>query len=111
MKIVHALLISFALSGAGLAAEKTTHISAQENKVPSHPGYLTVKDNDKAMDGAVAHAQKSLGFFIAAFKAKKPGDSSFEIKKAFVDGDKVEHLWIDRLTWDGKNFRGRINNR
>jgi uncharacterized protein YegJ (DUF2314 family) len=111
MKIVHGLLIMVVLSGAVLAADETTHMSGQENKVPGHPGYLNVADNDKAMDGAVTRAQKSLGFFIAAFKAKKAGDSSFEVKKGFVDGDKVEHLWIDRLTWDGKNFRGRINNR
>jgi uncharacterized protein YegJ (DUF2314 family) len=111
MKIVHTLLITVALTGACLAADETTHMSGQENKVPGHPGYLNVEDNDKVMDRAVTHAQKSLGFFIAALKAKKTGDSSFEVKKGFVDGDKVEHLWIDRLTWDGKNFRGRINNR
>jgi uncharacterized protein YegJ (DUF2314 family) len=38
------------------------------------------------------------------------GDSGFEIKKGFVDGDQVEHLWIDHLTFDGKNFHGQINN-
>jgi uncharacterized protein YegJ (DUF2314 family) len=111
MKIVLSVLIAFTWVAAILAAEETTHMSGQENKAPGHPGYLNVADNDKAMDQAVNHAQRSLGFFIVALKAKKPGDSSFEIKKGFADGDKVEHLWIDRLTWDGKNFRGRINNR
>ena len=38
--------------------------------------------------------QKSLGFFMAALRAKKDGDTVFEIKKGFVDGNKVEHLWI-----------------
>lgn len=111
MKIVLTLLITVAFTAASLAAEETTHMSGQENKAPGHPGYLNVDDSDKAMDRAVTHAQKSLGFFMATLKAKKPGDSSFEIKKGFVDGDKVEHLWISRLTWDGKNFHGRINNR
>jgi uncharacterized protein YegJ (DUF2314 family) len=62
------------------------------------------------MDRAVENAQKSLGFFIAVLKAKKEGDTVFEIKKAFVDGDKVEHLWIRGVTFDGKNFHGTVDN-
>ena len=53
---------------------------------------------------------RTLGFFIAALRAKKDGDTVFEIKKPFIDGEKVEQLWIKRVTYDGKNFRGQIDN-
>ena len=85
-------------------------MAGRENKVPGSPGYAHVADDDKAMDRAVIHARRSLGFFLAALHAKKPDDRSFEIKKAFVDGSRVEHLWIGHLTFDGENFHGRINN-
>jgi len=63
------------------------------------------------MDRAVENAQRTLGFFMAALHAKYTGDTLFEIKKGFIDGDKVEHLWMKRVTYDGKNFHGEIDNR
>lgn len=98
-------------AGVQAAEEESTHMAGRAAKTPGHPGYSQVSDNDKAMDRAVEHAQRSLGFFMAVLKAKKPGDTTFEIKKGFVDGDKVEHLWIGSVTYDGKNFHGKINNR
>ena len=98
-------------SGAPAAEQETTHMAPRVVKTPGHPGYSQVADNDKAMDRAVEHAQHSLAFFMAALRAKKPGDAMFEIKKGYVDGDKVEHLWISNLSYDGKNFHGKINNR
>ena len=74
-------------------------------------GYAPVSDDDEQMDRAVENAQRTLGFFIAALKAKQGGDTAFEIKKGFIDGEKVEHLWIKRVTYDGKNFHGQIDNR
>ena len=107
-----ALLVLFTLTiGLRAAEEETTHLVGRAAKMPGHPGYMQVTDSDKAMEHAVEHAQRSLGFFMAALRANKPGDNTFEIKKGFVDGDKCEHLWINKITYDGKNFRGRINNR
>jgi uncharacterized protein YegJ (DUF2314 family) len=107
-----ALLSSIALtSGAWGAEGETTHLAGRAVKAPGHPGYVQVPDDDKAMDRAVEHSQRSLGFFMAVLRAKKPGDTMFEIKKGFVDGGKVEHLWITNVKYDGKNFSGKINNR
>jgi uncharacterized protein YegJ (DUF2314 family) len=105
------LLAAIALTNGGWAAEETTHMAPREVKAPGRPGYNQVEDNDKAMDRAVERAQRSLAFFMAALRAKKPGDTMFEIKKGYVDGEKVEHLWISKVTYDGKNFQGKINNR
>jgi uncharacterized protein YegJ (DUF2314 family) len=106
-----ALLSLTALTSGAWAAEETTHLAGRSLKSPGHPGYVQVPDEDVGMDRAVEHSQRSLGFFMAALRAKKPGDTMFEIKKGFVDGEKVEHLWITNVKYDGKNFSGKINNR
>ena len=33
------------------------------------------------------------------------------MKKCFIDGDNVEHIWIRDITWDGKAFHGRVDNK
>lgn len=105
------VLALYALAPSLQAAEQeSTHLAGRENKAAGPPGYQQVEDNDKQFNRATEHAQRSLGFFMAALKAKKPGDSGFEIKKAFVDGDNVEHLWINDVTYDGQSFHGKINN-
>jgi uncharacterized protein YegJ (DUF2314 family) len=109
---VIALLSMFVVAaGVWAAEEKMTQMAGREMNTPGHPGYAQVPDNDKQMDRAVENAQRTLGFFMAALRAKKDGDTVFEIKKGFVDGDKVEHLWIREVTYDGKNFHGKIDNR
>jgi uncharacterized protein YegJ (DUF2314 family) len=89
----------------GTGGERTNGRAHGERARPG--SYTDVTDDDKQMDRAVENAQKTLGFFIAALKAKKDGDTTFEIKKCFIDGDKVEHLWIRKVRFDGKNFTGR----
>jgi uncharacterized protein YegJ (DUF2314 family) len=119
MKIFLGVLFSaFAMTtGVWAAEEETTQTAGQaeqpagrEATAPGQPDYAQVGDNDKQMDRAVENAQRTLGFFMAAVKAQKPGDTEFEIKKAFVDGDKVEHVWIRGVTFDGKNFHGKVDN-
>lgn len=111
MKTSIAALLAFFAFGAVCLAAESTHMAGRENKVPGPPGYASVADNDRAMEHAVRSARHSLGFFIAALRANKSDDTGFEVKKAFVDGNNVEHLWIGYLTFDGKNFHGKINNR
>ncbi len=103
------LLASVCLASA--APEETTHMAGRDVKTPGAPGYQDVKENDKAMDGAVSKARESLGFFLAALKAKKPDTEGFEVKKCFIDGDKAEHIWVGDITWDGKAFRGQVDNK
>jgi uncharacterized protein YegJ (DUF2314 family) len=92
------------------AEERSTTAAERGTKPPGAPGFAQVLDNDKQMDRAVENAQRNLGFFIAALRAKKSGDTVFEIKKGFIDGNNVEHLWIRQVTYDGKNFHGKIDN-
>ena len=108
------LAIAFSLialpSAICSAQEQNATPTKNTDSASPHPGYAQVGDDDKQMDRAVEHAQRSLGFFMAALRAKKSGDTAFEVKKAFVDSDKVEHLWIRGVTFDGKNFHGAVDN-
>jgi uncharacterized protein YegJ (DUF2314 family) len=114
MKSFFIALITALLCTTGVsAAEEETGAApttGREATVPGRPGFARVSDNDPQMDRAVENAQKTLAFFMAAVRAKKNGDTAFEIKKGFVDGDKVEHLWIKVASFDGKNFHGKIDN-
>jgi len=103
-------ILSFVIRAVPAAEQDTRQTSSGETPASGKSSYANVSDNDKQMDRAVENAQRTLGFFMAARKAKKNGDTVFEIKKGFIDGDKVEHLWIKRVTYDGKNFHGDIDN-
>jgi uncharacterized protein YegJ (DUF2314 family) len=114
MKILFVTLLgvlSFGVGAVPAAGQDTGQTAGRETTKPGPRGYAKVSDDDKQMDRAVENAQRTLGFFMAALHAKKNGDTVFEIKKGFIDGDKVEHLWIRRVTYDGKNFHGEIDNR
>lgn len=110
MKIALVLLLA-GTACATAAPEESTHLAGRDVKTPGAPGYMEVKNKDKAIDGAVDHAHQTLGFFCAALKAKKPDTRGYEIKTAFIDGDNVEHIWVNKVSWDGKEFHGRINNK
>ena len=44
-------------------------------------------------------------------KSPKPNQSGFAVKKKFpIRGDEGEHIWLTELTYDGKEFHGRVNN-
>jgi uncharacterized protein YegJ (DUF2314 family) len=114
MKLIFIILLgilSFGIRAVPAAEEDTSNSDDRQTIAPGHGDYSSVSDDDKQMDRAVENAQRTLGFFMAALHAKHNGDTVFEIKKGFIDGDKVEHLWIKRVTYDGKNFHGEIDNR
>jgi uncharacterized protein YegJ (DUF2314 family) len=104
-------ILSFGVRAVPAAEQNTGDTTGRETPAPRQGDYSNVSDDDKQMDRAVENAQRTLGFFMAALHAKHNGDTVFEIKKGFIDGDKVEHFWIKKVTYDGKNFHGEIDNR
>ena len=105
---ISVLLYLLCLSLATAATNESNSVSTNEN---GNKGSAVVEDNDDAMDRAVTKARESLGFFLAALQAKKPDSHDFEVKKCFIDGDKVEHIWVGNIRWDGKRFHGRVDNK
>ena len=59
---------------------------------------------------AVTEARKTVKKFIAALKHPAPGQQDFEVKKPFVQGDQVEHIWLSDVRFVGNHFEGQIDN-
>src|ERR1700683_1355203 len=54
--------------------------------------------------------RKTVGQFIDALKHRAPGQQDFEIKKPFIQGNQVEHIWLSDVQLVGNRFQGRIDN-
>lgn len=108
--LIIAVAMFVCASGLRVAGEEAAQTTGAPANTGGRPGYAQVSNDDPQMARAVKDAQRTLGFFMAVLRAKKEGDTVLEIKKAFVDGDKVEHLWIRKVTYDGKNFHGQVDN-
>jgi uncharacterized protein YegJ (DUF2314 family) len=76
-------------------------------KRADEPDYIRVSDN-KEMDAAIDQAKKSVQKFITALQAPTAAQSSFSVKKPFTQGQKVEHIWLSPVTFDGQNFHGEV---
>ena len=51
-----------------------------------------------------------MGKFIAALEHPAPGQEDFEVKKPFIQGHQVEHIWLSDVRFVGNLFQGRIDN-
>ncbi len=74
------------------------------------PDCVNVAEENKAMDRAVETAQKTVKKFIAVLRSPKGNQSRFAVKKPFVEGDKVEHIWLTEVSFDGHLFHGKVDN-
>ena len=72
--------------------------------------YFTVTEKDREMRHAVYLARKHVRVFIAALRNPKPGQADFEVKKPFVQGNHVEHIWLAKVTFSGGRFHGYVDN-
>ncbi len=101
------------LAGLPLDA-RSANVVAQELKPGnSHePEYFQVpKDkHHAAMQLAVKEARKTVEKFVAALEHPGPGQQDFEVKKPFIQGNQVEHIWLSDVQLVGKHFQGRIDN-
>lgn len=92
------------------AHEETNAPSAGVIKREGEPHCVRVTEDNKAMDRAVETAQKTVKKFIAALRSPKDNQSRFAVKKRFIQGDKVEHIWLNTVSFDGQLFHGKVDN-
>jgi uncharacterized protein YegJ (DUF2314 family) len=86
-------------------------VVAQELKKGStEPEYFQVPHDHAAMHRAVIEARKTVGKFITALKHPAPGQQDFEVKKPFIQGNQVEHIWLSDVRFVGKRFQGQVDN-
>jgi uncharacterized protein YegJ (DUF2314 family) len=68
-------------------------------------------DNDADMNAAIQKAKDTvLDEFVPALQNVKPEQTGHAIKYPVSDGKQGEHMWLRPVSFDGKNFSGRIAN-
>jgi uncharacterized protein YegJ (DUF2314 family) len=77
----------------------------------AEPECFQIVEEDSAMNRAIRQARKSQRTFIAALQHPQPGQRDFQVKKPFVQGDTVEHLWLRDVTYSGHRYHGVVDNR
>ena len=91
-------LIAFGLVGVGC-----------EDRLAQHAA--RVADHNPLMNEAMATARQTVHEFVDALNSPQNGQSEFRVKKAFIDGEEVEHIWLDNVTKNGQDFRGYVSRR
>ncbi|MBW0000758.1 MAG: DUF2314 domain-containing protein [Verrucomicrobia bacterium] len=108
---------SLVLTGALVFGGVALHTAVADNPVGhelrrpnAEPESFDVKNNHARMHRAVLQARKTVGTFITALQHPSPGQQDFEVKKAFRQGNEIEHLWLSDVRLVGNRFQGRIDN-
>jgi uncharacterized protein YegJ (DUF2314 family) len=105
-----AVVGTLVIAGLTLNSQATNITSQALKQGNGGPEYFQVPNNHAAMHQAVREARKTVGKFIAALKNPGPGQQDFEVKKPFVQGSEVEHIWLSDVRFVGKHFEGRVDN-
>ena len=72
-----------------------SHPKSTPAKNSEEGNLVHVNKEDAAMNAAIAKAKATIGDFVQAFHAAKPGTSEFFVKKPYRNpGDGAEHMWI-----------------
>lgn len=98
------------IAGSTLNARAADAISKELDKGNTEPEYFDVPHDHAAMHRAVTEARKTVGEFISALQHPASGQQDFEVKKPFVQGDQVEHIWLSNVRFVGNRFQGQVDN-
>src|SRR3954454_13419950 len=71
---------------------------------------VKVGASDAEMNNAISEARASFTNFLAAFRNTQTNQQYFLLKAKFGAPDRLEHVWIADLTYEGKVFHGVIAN-
>lgn len=110
---INSLVLTGALvfGGVALPTAVADHPVGHELGRPnSEPESFDIKNNHARMHRAVLQARKTVGTFITALQHPSPSQQDFEVKKAFRQGNEVEHIWLSDVRFVGNRFQGRVDN-
>jgi uncharacterized protein YegJ (DUF2314 family) len=106
-----ALVVVPVIAGSSAKLQAADVVSQELTHGGSETGYFQVPRNHAAMHNAVTEARKTIRQFIKALKHPATGQEDFEVKKAFTEGNQVEHIWIADVQIIGKHLlQGRVDN-
>ena len=110
--LVPAALSTVVLGGCASNDQENYHpISRAAARTGAEPPVYQVQDDDRQMNRASAKARSSVNTFIAALRQPTAEQRDFAVKKKFVQGNAVEHLWVSDVKFTGNRFVGVVDNR
>jgi uncharacterized protein YegJ (DUF2314 family) len=110
-QVNRSILAAAVCVGIALPAKADNPIAKElQNKTKTEPEYYQIPNEHAAMHQAVIKARKTVGQFIGAVKHPATGQTDFEVKKPFVQGNEVEHIWLSDVQFTGSRFQGRVDN-
>jgi uncharacterized protein YegJ (DUF2314 family) len=106
-----ALVVAPVIAGPTAKLQAANVVSQELTQGGSESGYFQVPHDQPAMHNAVIEARRTFREFIKALKHPAPGEEDFEVKKAFTQGNQVEHIWISDVQIIGHHLlQGRVDN-
>ena len=106
-------IFSFMIIGLLLSASscdqtdrETGHVVAREGE----PAVHMVSGEDPEMNSAIQQARSSVDTFITSLQNPAQNQTYFSVKAQIVDGVHSEHIWLYDVSFDGKQFQGKIGN-
>ena len=104
--LVSLAVLAVAACGDTAGPKTTQSPSSQADRIDM------VASDDAEMNAAITTAKQSFGRFLDAFLDPQPGQSAFEVKAVFVEGDNAEHLWLADLDLsDADHLKGTVANK
>jgi uncharacterized protein YegJ (DUF2314 family) len=97
-------------SGFSLNGQAANVVGSSLKQGATEPEFFQVTKDHAAMHRAVLEARKTVKKFIAALGHPAPGQQDFEVKKPFVQGDQIEHIWLSDVRTVGNHFEGHVDN-
>ena len=102
----HSLVAALILAGFISTGKAQNPISNELQSKSGEPETFRVENEHAAMRKAVDEARKTVGEFIKALQHPAAGQTDFEVKKPFVEGNDVEHIWLSDGGYHGGGFHG-----
>jgi uncharacterized protein YegJ (DUF2314 family) len=73
------------------------------------PDRVVMVNSSEALEAATAEAKTRWPEFVIAFEKRQRGQG-FAVKKKFVVGGDIEHMWVEVFSLDGDQIGGRLAN-
>lgn len=75
------------------------------------PDVFYAKNADSAMNMAMEKARHTLRYFRESLLNPRPDQMAFSLKARIVDGNMVEHIWLNEMSFDDDGlYYGVVNN-
>jgi uncharacterized protein YegJ (DUF2314 family) len=106
----HSVVAALLLAGIISTGKADNPVSNELQSKSGEPETFRVENGHAAMRKAVEQARKTVGEFIKALQHRAAGQTDFEVKKPFVEGNDVEHIWLSDIEFAGGRFKGKVDN-